>query len=163
MAPNLHNPPLMEGQGAEGAGPEAAPVADKTELDLLDGGHAPGFGVAGVPCPLVGQVIDSIHFLHGQGLLGRVLHHKFFPVRFGQTLCGEGVAVAVLDFEGLGVFFLIRFQLLKGGEQDGGQALVQFGSPKHRAVNVGDVPDVHAGIQGLGNLHNALFPHAVHE
>ena len=163
MAPNLHDSALMKGQRAEGAGPEAAPVTYKAEFDLLDGGHAAQFCVAGVPGALVGQIVDGVHLLHGQGLLRRVLHHEFLAVGFRQTLGGEGVTVAILDFEGLGVFFLIGFQFLKRRKNDGGQALVQLAGPKHGAVDVGDVPDVHTGVQSLGNLHDALFPHAVHE
>ena len=109
MAPNLHNAALMEGQGAEGAGPEAAPVAHQTEFDLLDGGHTAQFRVAGMPVALVGQVVHRVHLLCGQGLLGRVLHYEFLPVRLNEPLGGEGVAVAVLDLEGLGIFALVGF------------------------------------------------------
>ena len=163
MAPHLDDPPLVEGQGAEGAGPEAAPVAHQAKLHFLNGGHAPGLFVAGVVGAAVGKIVNRVHFRRGQGLLGRVLHHKFFSVLLRQPLGGEGVAVAVLNFEGLGVAALIFLHFLKGGQQDGGEALIQLGGFENRAVDVGDVLYVHAGVQGIGNLHNALFSHAVHQ
>ena len=163
MASHLDDAPLVEGEGAEGAGPEAAPVAHQAELHLFNGGHAPGFFVAGVVGAAVGQIIHGIHLRGGQGLLGRVLHHVFPAVLLCQPLGGEGVAVAVLDFEGLRVLSFVGFQFRERGQNDGGQAFVQFGCPEHGAINVGDVPDVHAGIESVGNLHDALFSHAVHE
>ena len=163
MASYLHNAPLVEGQGAERAGAKAAPVGNQAEFDFLNGGDAARFGIAGVPGALVGKVVYRVHLLRGQGLLGRVLHHIFPAIGFCQPLGGEGVAVAVLDFEGLRVLSFVGFQFRERGQNDGGQAFVQFGCPEHGAINVGDVPDVHAGIESVGNLHDALFSHAVHE
>ena len=81
MASGLDDPPLMEGQGAEGAGTEAAPVGYQTELDLFDGGDAPRLFVAGVVGAHVGKVVYRVHFRRGQGLLGRILHHEEIVVR----------------------------------------------------------------------------------
>ena len=163
VAAGLDDPALMEGQGAEGAGSEAAPVTDQAEFDLLDGGNTPGFFVAGVVGAAVGKVIYLVHFRGGQRLLGRILHHIEIPIGLCQTLGGERVAVAVLDAEALGVAALAGLYLVKGGKEDGGQTLVRLGGFVDGAVDVGDVFHVHTGVQSVGDFHDALFPHAVHE
>ena len=163
MASDLDDTTLVEGQRAEGAGPEAAPVADQAELDLLNGGHAPQFFIAGVVGSVVGQGIDRVHLFCGQRLLGRILDHVFFAVALCQPLGGEGVAVTVLELEGLGIGPLVLLDLLKRGEQNGWQTLVQRFGLEHCAVDVGDVLNVHSGIQSLRYFHNALFAHAIHE
>ena len=153
----------MEGQGAEGAGAEAAPVGHQAEPDLFDGGDAPCLFIAGVIGTHVGKVIHRVHFRCGQGLLGRILHHEEIVVRLRQPLGGEGVAVGVLDLEALGVFAPVGLDLGEGGQGDGGETVVRLLGFEHRAVDVGDVLHVQPGIQGVGHLHNGLFPHAVHE
>ena len=163
MAAGLDDAALVEGQGAEGAGAEAAPVADQAEFYFLNGGDTAGLRIAGVPGPLIGQGVNVVHFLGGQGLLGRILDDVEIAVGLRQPLGGEGVAVAVLNFEGFGVFAAVLFQLVIGRKHQGGQALVQLGGLEHCAVDVGDVPDLHARVQGVGDLHDALFAHAVHE
>ena len=163
MAPGLDNSTLMEGQSAEGAGTEAAPIGYKAEFNFLDGRHATGFFVAGMPSALIGQGVDCVHFLSGQGLLRRILNDKFLSVGLCQTLGGEGVAVAVLDFEALGVLALVGFQLIKGGQCNGGQAFVQLGCFKYGAVDIGDIFGFHAGVQRVCQLHDGLFAHAIHQ
>ena len=83
VAPGLDNPALVEGQGAEGAGTEAAPVGNQAEFDLFNGGNTALFGIAGMPGPLVGQLVYRIHFLGGQGLLRGILHHIFLAIGLG--------------------------------------------------------------------------------
>ena len=163
MASGLDDPPLMEGQGAEGAGAEAPPVGHQTELDFLNGGDAPRLFIAGVIGTHVGKVVYRVHFRCGQGLLGRILHHEEIVVRLRQPLGDEGVAVGVLDFEALGVSAPVGLDLGKGGQGDSGQTVVRRFGFEHRAVDVGDVLHVQPGIQGVGHLHDGLFPHAVHE
>ena len=163
MASGLDDPPLMEGQGAEGAGAEAPPVGNQTELDFLNGGDTPRLFVAGVIGTHVGKVVYRVHFRCGQGLLGRILHHEEIVVGLRQPLGGEGVAVGVLDFEALGVSAPVGLDLGKGGQCDSGQTVVRRFGFEHRAVDVGDVLHVQPGIQGVGHLHDGLFPHAVHE
>ena len=163
VASGLDDPPLMEGQGAEGAGAEAAPVGHQTELDLFNGRNAPCLFVAGVVGAHVGKVVYRVHFRSGQGLLGRVLHHEEIVVRLRQPFSGEGVAVGVLDFEAFGVSAPVGLDLGEGGQGDGGQTVVRLFGFEHRAVNIGDVLHVQPGIQGVGHLHDGLFSHAVHE
>ena len=153
----------MEGQGAEGAGAEAAPVGNQTELDFLNGGDAPCLFIAGVIGTHIGKVVHRVHFRCGQGLLGRVLHHEEIVIRLCQPLGGEGIAVGVLNFEALGVSAPVGLDLGEGGQGDGGQTVVRLPGFEHRAVDVGDVLHVQPGIQGVGHFYNGLFPHAVHE
>ena len=163
VASHLDDTALVEGQGAEGAGAEAAPVGYQTEFDFLNGGDAPRLFIAGVIGTHVGKVVHRIHFGCGQGLLGRVLHHIFLPVGLGQPLGGERITVAVLDFEGLGVGALAFLQLLVAGQNNRGQAFVQLPALKDRAVDIGDVLHVHTGVQGVRNFHDAALTHAVHQ
>ena len=163
VASGLDDPPLMEGQGAEGAGAEAAPVGHQTEFDLLDGRHATGFFVAGVVGAAVGKLVDGIHLLGAQGLLGRILHHIFLAVGLRQPLGGEGVAVGVLDFEGLGIELFVGLHFLKGRQHKGGQAVVQLLCPEHSSIHKGDVSGFQPGVQGIRQLHDAPLAHAIHE
>ena len=163
MAPDLDDPALVEGQGAEGAGPEAAPVGDQTEFDFLDGRHTSGLFVAGVVGAHVGKIVDRVHFFGGQRLLGWILNHIAIAIGLCQAFGGEGITVAVLDLKGLGVAAPVGLHFLKRGQHNGGQAVVQLRSFEHGAVDVGDVLGLHPGVQGVGDLQDALFPHAVHE
>ena len=163
VAAGLDDPALVEGQGAERTGPEAAPVADQAEFDLLNGGNTPGFFIAGVVGAAVGKVVYFVHFLGGQGLLRRVLHHIEIPTGLGQPFGSEGVAVSVLDAKALGVASFVRLHFFIGRQENGGQALVRPGGFVDGAVDVGDVFHVHAGVQSIRDFHNALFSHAVHE
>ena len=153
----------MEGQGAEGAGTEAAAVGDKAELDLLNGGDTALLLIAWVVGPAVGKAVDIVHLLPGKGLLGRILDHIQVPEGLRQPLGGERVAVVVLNFEGFGVGALVLLQCFIGGQHDGGQTLVQLLHPEDGAVDVGDVPDIHAGVQCIGDLDDAPFAHAVEQ
>ena len=163
MTAHLDNSSLVEGQGAEGASAEAAPVAHQAEFYLLDSGDTPQLFVAGVIGAAIGQIVYRIHFLHAQGLLRGILHHIFLAVGLCQPLGGKGVTVAVLHLERLGVGTFVLLQFLKGGQHQRGQAVVQLDGFEHRAVNISDVLHVHAGIERLCNFHNAALPHAVHQ
>ena len=154
---------LMEGQGAERAGTKTAPIADKAEFYLFNGGHSAGLCIAGMPGAHIGQGVHSIHFLSSQRLLGRILYHKALAVGFCQTLGRKGIAVAVLQLKALGVAALVCFDLLKGRQDDGGQTFVQLLRTKHGAVNIGDMAHIHAGVQRIGHLNDGLFTHAVHQ
>ena len=163
VASGLDDPSLMEGQSAERASTETAPVTDQAEFDLLNGGDAPELFVAGVVGTAVGEGVDCIHLLGGQGLLGRVLNYKFISPGFAETLGGEGVAVSVLNTEAFGISFLVFLQFFKGGEGDGGQAVIHLPGFKYCAVDVGNVPDIKAGIEGVRDFYHALFTHTVHQ
>ena len=113
--------------------------------------------------PAIGQGVHRIHFRHSQGLLGRVLNHKFLAVGLGQPLGGKGVTVAILGFEGLGIEPLVLLDFFKGRQQDGGQTLVQLLGFVYRSVDVGDVLHIHSGVQGIRDFHDAFFTHAVHQ
>ena len=54
VAPGLNDPPLMEGQGAEGASAKTAPVAYKAKLHFLDCRHTAQFSIAGMIGAAVG-------------------------------------------------------------------------------------------------------------
>ena len=163
VASGLNDPPLMEGKGAEGAGTKTAPVADQTEFDFLNGGNASGLSVAGMPGAAVGECVYRIHLLLRQRLLRRVLYHKFLPVGLDQPFGGERIAVAILGSEAFGIKPLVVLDFFISGQSDGGNAVIGGSSFENSAVNVGDVFDIHAGIQGISQLHDGLFTHTVHQ
>ena len=163
MAAGLDDSSLVEGQGTEGAGTEAAPIGNQAELHFLNGRHTTCLGITGMPGPHIGQVVDCIHFLGGQRLLRGILHHIFLAVGLSQPLGGEGVAVAVLNLKGFRILSLVGLYLLKGGQDDGGQAFIQRFGAERGAVDVGNVFCLHACVQRIRQFHNGLFAHAVHE
>ena len=163
VAAGLDDPPLVEGEGAEGAGSEAAPVGHQAELHFLDGGDAPGFPVAGMVIPAVGEVINPIHFRLGQGLLGWILHHKFPPIGLSQPSGCKGVRIAVLDTKAFGILpgaFPERFEVR---QDQGGQAVVQGPGPVNSAVDVGHVLNGKAAVQAIRHFPDAPLSHAVEE
>ena len=163
MAPGLDDAALVEGDGAEGAAPEAAPVGGEAELDLLNRRNAPGLLVAGVVGVLVGQVVGLVHLRFRQGLLGRVLDHELPAVGLDQGLGGEGVRVDVLGVEGPGIGGLVGLHRLPVREGDAVYHLVRGPGAVHGAVQEGQIVDGEAGVQGVGHLHNGPLPHAVEQ
>ena len=113
--------------------------------------------------PAVGQIIDRVHLFCGQWFLRWILHHKLLAIGLCQPFGGEGVAVAILDFEGFGIAASVFRDFLKAGQDDGRQTFVQLSALIDCAVNVCDILHVHTGVQGVRNLHNALFAHSVHQ
>ena len=107
VAAGLDDAALVEGQGAEGAGAEAAPVAYQAEFHLFNGRHATGFCIAGMPGPHIGQGIDVIPLLGCQRLLRRILDYKFLFIRLDKPFGGKRIAVTILDFEAFSVFSFV--------------------------------------------------------
>ena len=157
MAAGLDNAALVEGQCAEGAGAEAAPVADQAEFDFLNGRNAAGLGIAGVPGAHIGKIVDGVHFLGGQRLLRRILDYIFLAAGLRQAFGSEGITVAVLDPEALGIAALGFFQLLVGRKHNGGKAFIQLRCSVDSAVDIGNVPDIHTGIQGIRHIVVCVF------
>ena len=91
------------------------------------------------------------------------MHHKLFSVRLSQPLGGERIAVGILSAKAFCISPLICFHLFIGGQHNGRKALIKAIRLKYRTVNVGDILHIQAGIQGIGNLHNASLTHTVHQ
>ena len=101
-------PALMIGQGAEVAGPEAAPVVSDGEAHLLDARHPAQRLVAGVIRPLVGQLVHPVEGFRVQHGHGRVLHHDGIAVALDDGLAPHLVLLVLLDAAGYGVLPLAR-------------------------------------------------------
>ena len=142
----LNDAPLVEGQGAEGASAEAATVAHKAEFHLFNSRHTPQLFITGMIGAAIGKGIDSVHFLLCQRLLRGILHHESLAIGLGKPFGGKGVAVAVLDAEAFRIGAFVGFELLEIRQQDGGEAFVYLLGAVHRAVDIGDVLYIHAGI-----------------
>ena len=109
-----------------------------------------------------GQRVDVVHLLGGQGLCRRILHdEEFAVVSFVQALCLERICVLVLDRETAGVLSLVAADLLEVGEPYGVVDVLLVAGLVDSSVDIGDVANVEAGCQRVGDLRNAVLAHAV--
>ena len=110
---------LMEGQRTEIAAAEAAPVADQGKFDFTDGGDAAFFLIGRMVGTHIGQRVNIIHLFYGKRLLGRVLYHILTArIAFQEGFSVEGIRIGILNHKAVGIFFLIRFHLFIGRQQD---------------------------------------------
>ena len=152
----------MEGQGAEIAPAEAAPVVADGEPHLLDGGDA--LGVHGMHLAGKGQVIEPVQRLPVQGTLGRIHQQPAALTLLQYRLAPDGVVLVILHLGGLGIGGLVVPHLLEGGTR-------HLMIPAHRrvgddaggAADVGDVAHWRSRRQTAGDLHRSALPHAVHQ
>ena len=164
VASALHDPPFVESQGAEIAVAKAPPVGGQAELDLGESGNAAVFLVGGVTGAHVGQRVDVVHLLSGQGLCGRILHDKEFAVVGLVKASGlEGVSILVLDREAVCVLPLIAADLFKIGEPCGVVDALFIAGLIDGTVDVSDVAYVDPGGQRVGDLRDAVLAHAVRD
>ena len=162
MASHLDNPPLVKGQGAEAAAPKAAPVAGEAELDLPQGRDSPLPVVGRVPGPHVGQIVDVVHLLSGQGSRRGILHHvALVSVILRQHFPLEEICILILDKKAFGVGPLISLNLREGRQQRRLIQPFQGTAPVHGSRDVGDILHCQARVQGVGNLHHRALAHAV--
>ena len=154
-------PSLVEGQGAEIAAPEAAPVVDDAEAHLLDGGDAPHLIVHGVGLPGEGQGGQGVQLRRLQER-GRGVHREIpVGVLLQQRPSPDGVVLRVLHAAGLGVGPLVLPHLLEGGQ------LHIFIGAGTLPLQAGGAPDIREGLRPLpglqppGDLQAGPLPHAV--
>ena len=107
LTPMLDDAPLMRHDGAEMTAAEAAPLADETELDLGDGGHAARLVVYGMPCIAIRQFVDLIHLFRRQGQRRRILHDADLFVLLDEPAPAQGVLLQIFDAEGVGKLRLV--------------------------------------------------------
>ena len=161
-APGCHHPPLVEGQGAEVAPAEAAPVVGDREAHLLDGGHP--LGIHGVHLPGEGQVIEPVQLLPGQRA-GRRIGREIPPLAgLHHAAAPDGIVLVVLQLGGRGVLPLILPHPLVGGDSHRAvDTPVRLGCDVRRAPDIGDLP--HGDFVGKppGDLPGGRLPHAVHQ
>ena len=158
----LDDAALMERQRAEAARAEAAAAGGQAEFDLADRRDAAELFVRRMIGPAVGKTVDVIHLLLAQGLLRRVLHDEFaLGIRLDEPLGAEGVGIAVLDGEALGVGAGVFLDLGIGREDDGGDGIVDGAGLVDGPVDVRDVLHVHAVVERVRDLHHGTLAHAV--
>ena len=161
VAPGGDHPPLVEGQGAEVAPAEAAPVVGHGEADLLDGGHAPQGLVHGVDLPGVGQLRHRVQLLPAQGHGGGIHHQDPVPVGLADGPAPDGVVLLILHLGGQGVVPLAGGHILKGGHVHGGEGDLRVGGGIGGAPHVGEGAHRLPGGQPPGDLPGGPLPHAV--
>ena len=155
---------LMEGQGAEVAAAEAAPVVDNGEFHFLQTGHAAHGLIHGVVLPGVGQLRHPIQLFGGQGH-GRGIHQQpAFILLLQDGLAPDGVMLGILHPCGIGIVAHAGGHVLKGGDGD-----AVIGAERGIADHDGSAPDIgHGGdgqllFQPPGDLNAGGFPHAVNQ
>ena len=109
MAAGLDSLALVEGDGAEGTGSKAAPIAGERKFHLLQTRHPHlavfcGAVIDGMPAAGKGLLHHLVEFLLGQGQGGGLLHHEAGLVLFNQDVAGDGVGVLLLQQVGAGEF-----------------------------------------------------------
>ena len=162
VASRLDDASLVEVERAERALAQAAAVAGERELHLGDGRDAACSVVHGVRGAGVGQLVDLVELRRGEWLCGRVLYHVDAAlVLLDQRVREIRVEVPALDAKAAGVLGLVGAHCLPGGENHGVNALLGCSRAVDRAGNPADVVDVHAAVEGVGNLDNGALAHAV--
>ena len=161
MAPGSDHAPLVEGQRAEIAPPEAPPVVGHREADLLNGGHAPQRSVHRVDLPGKGEGVDGVQLLPVQRHGGRVHHQHPVPVALADGPAPDGVVLLILHFGGEGIVPLVGADSLEGGD------LYVLKGANGVLRRVGGAPDIGEALhrlplcEALGNLPRSPLPHAV--
>lgn len=107
VAAVLDNPALMARNSAKVTVAEAAALARQAELYFLQGRHAAGLVVHGMPAPLKGQLVNGVHFLRRQRQGRRRLHDKAVFRRLDNRPAVIGILLFILDFKGLGKGFFV--------------------------------------------------------
>ena len=165
VRPRLNVAPLMEGEGAEVARAEAAPVVDDRELHLLNGGHAALRLVGRVVGAHEGQAVDVIHFGRAQRQGGRVLDEHALAVGLADGAAAYMVGLVVLQLDRPRVGGLIGQNVLVGRTIDGRKR--NFGV---RVVEIGHAADLAHGVRApFSGLEIArqrddrVLAHAVHQ
>ena len=161
MAAGGDVPSLVEGQGAEIAAPEAAPVVDDAEAHLLDGGHAPQGVVHGMGLPGEGQGRQGVQLRRLQRRGGGIHHQPALVVLLQKGPAPDGVMLPVLLPAGFRVGPLVLPHLLKGGylqKLEGARPLLPEAGG---APDVRQLPHLFPGPEPPGDLQAGPLPHAV--
>ena len=166
VAPDLNDPALMKGQGAEITVPVAAPVGGQAVADLPQRRHTARPVVGGMPGAHVGEGIDIVHLLHGKRLRGRILYNKSpSPVSLVQALCLKGIRIGMLEGKALRISPFARrgglTDLLMVREADRIVNILLPAGLVHRPVDKGQIPHIQSGSQRVRDLHDTAFPHPV--
>ena len=154
--------PLVEGQGAEIARPEAAPVVGDGEAHLLNGGNAPHLVIHGVGLPDIGQLGHPVHLRRGQGGGGGIDDEEAVSVLLEDGFAYHRVVLQILGHIGPGIGGLVGGHLLKGGDLHLGiDALAGVAGGHTGAPHVGDLLHRGAGGEAGQDLHRGPLPHAI--
>ena len=162
MASHLHRAPLMEGQGAEAASAEASPVADQGKFDLTDRRDSALAFVGWMIGAHIGKGVYIVHFLHGQRLLRRILHHIHAAwIALHQHVSIDGIRVVVLNEKAVRISFLIRLHLFIGRQPHAAVYLVRLLRLINGSRHKGDILHIKTGSERIRDLHNGLFSHPI--
>ena len=135
---------LMEGDGAEIAGAETAPIMGDGEFHLFNGGDAALCFINRVIGSLIGQLKHMVQLFLGQGHGRWILHHNLMSVALDDPFSPNCILLVLLFAAGHGVFPFGSADLLKAGTVHGRAGLVFIAGN-----NVTGSPDVRHGFDGF--------------
>jgi len=111
LAPRLNDPPLVGGDRAECAAPEAATHDRDRVFDHLECGDR--FGVGRMWQPRVGQPVDRVHGRFADRQLGDIADDRLRAMRLHQGAGIERIGFVVNDSRRLGERQFVRHHLLE--------------------------------------------------
>ena len=159
---HLHDAPLVERERAESALAKAPPVARERELHFLDGGHAARRVVVGVRGADERQAVDRVELGGCKRSRGRVLHDELvLAIGLDQAFSRHMVAVRVLHGEAFRVGARVRTHGAVSGQQLVVVDMIKRARAEYRAIDESKVTDRKPRIQGIGDFHNGVLPHAI--
>ena len=138
LAAHRYRPSLMVGDGTKIAGPKAAPIVRNGKLHLLDSRDAALLFIGGMVHTLIGQRVDPVKLLSGQGRHRRILHHNLVPVALNHGFSPHRVMLILLLAAGNGVIPFRGTYPLKAGAFYRRARLIILGF--HRVADASDVP-----------------------
>ena len=161
MAAGGDDASLQEGDGAEGAGAEAAARMRDGELHLFNGRNAAQRVVIGVPRALIRQGIRLIQFLAGERHIRHGLNDVLIAVALADGMAADRILLVILNEERLAVFFLAPDAVLVRRNFDAG-AHGRRREEAH-AAHLGTFPDGRAAAHPIRRDEDGAFAHAEHQ
>ena len=162
MTAHLHDAPLVERERAEGAFAEAPAVARERELHFLDSGNPARGIVVGMRGANERQAIDRIELGGRKRSGGRVLYDELvLAIGFDQAFSRHMVAVGVLYGEAFRVGARVGAHGAVSGQKLVVVDMVKRARAEYRAIDESKVTDRKPRIQGIGDFHNGVLPHAI--
>ena len=163
LAPVLDDAPLMRHNGTKMTAAEAASLADETELDLSDGGHASHLVIGGVPCIAIRQLVNFIKLFRRQRKSRRILHYADLLILLDESSPAQRILFQVFEAKGLGKLpFVPRNRFIRRKLQ----VVPYIVAVRHAiacAAHILHILDRNACMKLCRNLDDLPLPHAIDE
>ena len=156
---------LMECESAEIAGTEAAAVVRDRKSNLRDSGHAAVRVIDGMYFSCVGERVNAVELLTLKRRHRGILYQQLVAVKLGDGSAANGVLLAVLRAESVGVGTTALLQAFPIKLRRNGVVHLGLvrGAKIAGAAHVADLFDGNALVEQLGNAEKDVFAHSVGE